>query len=116
MKCAELNVLDDVLVNSEFFEEQNKQVSSCRYCAHYAHEGRRGGTCDSLNVDVQGSWKACSLAVSAFSESILSEPALSEPALLEPALLEPVVSASVSMDALPDWISRLQTHYNYAES
>ena len=110
MKCADLNVLDDVLDdsrgNSEFSEEQKNLVSSCRYCAHYAHEGRRGGTCDSLNVDVQGSWKACSLAVSAFSESVLPAPVLVEPGLSSP----------VSMDALPYWMSRLQTHYNYAES
>ena len=110
MKCADLdildNVLDDILGNSEFSEERKNRVSSCRYCAYYAHEGRRGGTCDSLNVDVQGSWEACSLAVSAFSEPVLSEP----------ARLEPVVSGPISMDALPHWISRLQTHYNYAES
>lgn len=106
MKCADLNVSDDILGNSEFSEERKNRVSSCRYCAHYAHEGRRGGTCDSLNVDVQGSWKACSLAVSAFSEAVPSEA----------ALLEPAMSAPVSMDALPYCISRLQTHYNYAES
>jgi hypothetical protein len=115
MKCADLDVLDDVLDdtqgNSEFSEEQKNQVSSCRYCAHYAHEGRRGGTCDSLNVDVQGSWKACPLAVSAFSESVLPEPVLPEPVLVELG-----VSAPICMDALPYWMSRLQTHYNYAES
>ena len=100
------NVLDDASGNSEFSEERKNRVSSCRYCAHYAHEGRRGGTSDSLNVDVQGSWKACSLAVSAFSEPVLSEP----------AFLEPIVSGPISMDAPPPWITRLQTHYNYAES
>ena len=110
MKYTDLDILDNVLgdipSNSEFSEERRNRVSSCRYCAHYAHEGRRGGTCDSLNVDVQGSWKACSLAVSAFSEPVLSEP----------ALLEPVGLGSISMDALPHWPSRLQTHYDYAES
>ena len=101
MKCTDLNVLDDALGNSEFSEERKNLVSSCRYCAHYAHEGRRGGTCDSLNVDVQGSWTACSLAVSAFSE----------PVLLEPTRLEPVF-----IDALPHSISRLHTDYYYAEA
>ena len=105
MKCADLNVLDDVMDdvsgNSEFSEKRKNLVSSCRYCAHYAHEGRRGGTCDSLNVDVQGSWTACSLAVSAFSEPVFSEPAQSEP---------------VFIHALSHGISRLQTDYYYAES
>lgn len=101
MKCTDLNVLDDALGNSEFSEERKNLVSSCRYCAHYAHEGRRGGTCDSLNVDVQGSWKACSLAVSTFLE-----PALSKPARLESAF----------SDALPHSISRLQSYYHCAES
>ena len=105
MKRADLNVLDDVVDNasgnSEFSEERRNLVSSCRYCAHYAHEGRRGGTCDSLNVDVQGSWTACSLAVSAFSE-----PAFSELTRLEP----------VFINALPHSIFRVQTDYHYAES
>ena len=105
MKRADLNVLDDLvddaLGNSEFSEERKNLVSSCRYCAHYAHEGRRGGTCDSLNVDVQGAWTACSLAVSAFSEPVLSESARLEPAF---------------KDALPHSISRLQTYYHHAES
>ena len=110
MKRADLNVLDDLvddaLGNSEFSEERKNLVSSCRYCAHYAHEGRRGGTCDSLNVDVQGAWAACSLAVSAFSEPAFSETAFSETARLEP----------VFIDALPHSISRLQTYYHCAES
>ena len=101
MKCTDLNVLDDALGNSEFSEERKNLVSSCRYCAHYSHEGRRGGTCDSLNVDVQGAWAACSLAVSAFSELTLSEPTQLEPAF---------------SDALPYIISRLQPYYHHAES
>lgn len=104
MKCADLDVLDDVLANSEFSEERKNWVSSCRYCAHYAHEGRRGGNCDSLNVDVQGSWAACSLAVSAFSQPVMSKSV---------APLEPVISEPVSINALPSWTP--QTHYNHAE-
>jgi hypothetical protein len=45
------------------------QVSSCRHCHYYAHEGRRGGYCESLNVVVQGSWQACPLAISTFKGS-----------------------------------------------
>ena len=44
-------------------------TSACRSCHHFAPEGRRGGTCQKLNVPVQGSWKSCSLAISAFSSS-----------------------------------------------
>lgn len=44
-------------------------TSACRSCHHFVPEGRRGGTCQKLNVPVQGSWKSCSLAVSAFSSS-----------------------------------------------
>jgi hypothetical protein len=44
-------------------------TSACRSCHHFAPEGRRGGICQKLNVPVQGSWKSCSLAVSAFSSS-----------------------------------------------
>lgn len=44
-------------------------TSACRSCHHFIPEGRRGGTCQKLNVPVQGSWKSCSLAVSAFSSS-----------------------------------------------
>jgi hypothetical protein len=41
-------------------------VAACRHCRHYVPEGRRGGSCQKLNVDVQGSWSACSFAVSPF--------------------------------------------------
>lgn len=42
-------------------------ASACRHCKHYVHEGRRGGNCGQLNVLVQGSWKACSLALPVFA-------------------------------------------------
>lgn len=42
-------------------------ASACRHCKHYVHEGRRGGNCGQLNVLVQGSWKACSLASPVFA-------------------------------------------------
>jgi len=54
----------------------NLSTSACRYCQHYQPEGRRGGTCQMLDVPVQGNWKACSLAVTAFApnwESLVEE-------------------------------------------
>ncbi|MDF0552783.1 hypothetical protein [Kamptonema sp. UHCC 0994] len=41
--------------------------SRCALCAHYQLHGRRGGNCQLLNVTVQGEWKACSLALPAFT-------------------------------------------------
>ncbi len=46
----------------------DKVSSDCRHCRHYHHEGRRGGHCTQLNVNVQGRWTACNLAESAFRE------------------------------------------------
>lgn len=47
----------------------NLLASACRWCQHYTPEGRRGGLCDQLHVPVQGSWKACPLAIPAFAPS-----------------------------------------------
>ncbi len=47
----------------------NLLVSACRYCRYYKSEGRRGGTCQLLDVSVHGGWKACSLAIPAFAPS-----------------------------------------------
>lgn len=47
----------------------NPATSACRYCQHYQPEGRRGGKCQILEVPVQGNWKACSLAVTAFASN-----------------------------------------------
>ncbi len=44
-------------------------ASACRYCRHYQPEGRRGGTCQQLGAPVQGTWKACSLALPPFAPS-----------------------------------------------
>lgn len=44
-------------------------TSACRYCRHYNPEGRRGGVCNQLGVQVQGNWKACSLALPPFAPS-----------------------------------------------
>ena len=47
----------------------NLLTSACRYCQYYKPEGRRGGNCQQLGVIVQGSWKACALAIPAFVPS-----------------------------------------------
>lgn len=44
-------------------------TSACRYCRHYQPEGRRGGMCQQLGAPVQGTWKACSLALPPFAPS-----------------------------------------------
>ncbi len=41
-------------------------VPLCRHCRYYVPEGRRGGTCQKLNVDVKSCWKACALSIPAF--------------------------------------------------
>ncbi|MBW4440670.1 MAG: hypothetical protein KME10_05415 [Plectolyngbya sp. WJT66-NPBG17] len=41
-------------------------TSTCRHCRFYSPEGRRGGQCGQLNVAVQSTWKACSLAAPIF--------------------------------------------------
>jgi len=42
-------------------------TSACRCCRYYNPEGRRGGMCQQLSAPVQGTWKACSLAIPAFA-------------------------------------------------
>jgi hypothetical protein len=44
-------------------------TSACRYCHYYKPEGRRGGVCQQLGAPVQGSWKACPLAIPPFAPS-----------------------------------------------
>lgn len=44
-------------------------TSACRYCRHYAPEGRRGGMCQRLGVPVQANWKACTLASPPFASN-----------------------------------------------
>lgn len=45
----------------------DRPVSACRRCKFYTPEGRRGGQCQLLNVSVQGSWSACTLAAAPFT-------------------------------------------------
>ncbi len=47
----------------------NFSTSACRVCRYYRPEGRRGGLCQQLGVPVNASWKACSLAIPAFTPS-----------------------------------------------
>lgn len=42
-------------------------ASVCRNCRFYTIEGRRGGYCHQLNVQVHGAWKACPLAMPPFA-------------------------------------------------
>lgn len=44
-------------------------ASACRSCRYYTPEGRRGGNCQQLGVQVRGGWQACSLAIPAFAPS-----------------------------------------------
>ncbi|MEN9234293.1 MAG: hypothetical protein Q6J44_08805 [Gloeomargarita sp. DG02_4_bins_56] len=42
---------------------------ACRCCRHYSPEGRRGGHCALLGVEVQGDWSMCYFAVPPFAPS-----------------------------------------------
>ncbi|MBE9115315.1 hypothetical protein IQ249_05320 [Lusitaniella coriacea LEGE 07157] len=55
------------------------KLQHCRGCNHYKLNGRRGGTCQLLEVQVKGNWKACSLSVQPFRSSSCA--ARSEPVL-----------------------------------
>jgi hypothetical protein len=46
---------------------QNCLTSACRYCRFYRPEGLHGGVCQQLSVSVHSDWKACQLALPAFS-------------------------------------------------
>jgi len=43
------------------------EVTRCGLCCFFSHEGRRGGACNQLSVNVGAQWAACSLAVSPFA-------------------------------------------------
>ena len=47
-------------------KEIDSSDSACRHCRFYQPEGRRGGSCQMLGVQVQGSWEACTFASSPF--------------------------------------------------
>ncbi|MDS3861211.1 hypothetical protein RIF25_10375 [Thermosynechococcaceae cyanobacterium BACA0444] len=48
-------------------EHASINVSTCRFCSHYDPQGRRGGECRQLGVPVKGYWRACPLAMAAFT-------------------------------------------------
>jgi hypothetical protein len=45
-------------------------ISCCQRCRYYTPEGRRGGHCGQLNVQVRGKWQACSLAAPVFLNAL----------------------------------------------
>lgn len=45
-------------------------ISCCQRCRHYTPEGRRGGHCSQLNVQVRGKWEACSLGAPVFLQAL----------------------------------------------
>ncbi len=49
------------LLNSIAMQDISTHISSCRHCRFYRPEGRRGGQCEKLSVNVQGAWQACAL-------------------------------------------------------
>jgi hypothetical protein len=63
------------------------QVSTCRYCRSYQVEGRRGGHCSKLNVNVQSRWSACSLAEPTFMRKLVPESGFAAEVLAVEALL-----------------------------
>lgn len=50
-------------------KSSNNSTFSCRFCQHYEMEGRRGGSCRTLNVPVQGNWEACPFAIRSFIQA-----------------------------------------------
>lgn len=47
----------------------DRTASHCRHCRFYTPEGRRGGHCGQLGVNVSGSWQSCDLSLSPFAPS-----------------------------------------------
>lgn len=47
------------------------ETTRCGLCRFYSHEGRRGGLCHQLNVNVDSHWKACCLAESPFVRGVV---------------------------------------------
>ena len=47
----------------------NFLASTCRFCSFYQPEGRRGGSCQKLNVPVESNWSACALSSLPFTQA-----------------------------------------------
>jgi hypothetical protein len=54
-------------LQSPFMKASATSESTCRRCRYYVPEGRRGGYCRQLGVNVQSNWKACAVAIPPFS-------------------------------------------------
>ena len=65
-------------ITTNIIAREIMDISSCRHCRHYAHEGRRGGQCEQLNVSVQGSWNACGLSQAVFVNDTIPSTLVSE--------------------------------------
>jgi hypothetical protein len=55
--------------NLRHMKSSGNSVTACQLCQHYNPEGRRGGFCGKLDVQVQAKWDACSLATHPFETS-----------------------------------------------
>lgn len=56
----------ETLTLKTFMNCVEPSISLCRHCRHYIPEGRRGGSCQKLNVSVKSQWTACSLSAPPF--------------------------------------------------
>lgn len=54
----------------------NFSTSVCSHCGNYQPQGRRGGYCKLLDVEVKGSWKACPLGLPAFTPDLEKQEAI----------------------------------------
>lgn len=80
----------------------SKSIASvCRYCRFYTPEGRRGGQCNQLGVEVKGQWAACPLASPPFAPSWERLEHLITCDVEEPLHPEPVSAHSDAWGELP---------------
>lgn len=54
------------LSTPDFVKALQSPTFTCRFCRHYAPEGRRGGHCQKLGASMRGDWKACTLMIPTF--------------------------------------------------
>jgi hypothetical protein len=89
-------------------EKTHSFTSACRYCRYYQPEGRRGGSCQQLGVEVQGQWKACVLATPPFSTTWEN--------LEEIVLLEHSLALDCAEDIVPVKIFNTERVFQVQES
>jgi hypothetical protein len=87
-----------------FMKDPNLITSACRYCRHYHPEGRRGGMCAQLGVQVQAHWESCAFALPPFvttweklNDIVLLETSLSLP---ETETIQPTAQETESKSAV----------------